>query len=108
VWDWGTGVVLGALESIDGGRTLYQFEALLAPYPVMCPACLVGAIHGTLDDGRGPGPDFLVEGGYQGVTWGGMPGEFAVSLRTPGGALAGSMRGRFENGVFVARYRIRP
>ncbi|HEX6884332.1 MAG TPA: hypothetical protein VF530_13215 [Planctomycetota bacterium] len=107
MWDLGTGVVLGTLESFEG-RQLFQLEAALAPFPVMCPACLVGRISGTLDDGRGAGPDFLLDGGYDGVTFGGGSGSFAVSLRTPGGRTVGELAGRFENGAFVARYSIRP
>lgn len=106
LWDLETGAVLGTLDSF-AGRTLYALEASLAPYPLLCPACLGGAISGTLDDGRGAGPDFLVAGGYQGVTFGGGSGSFTLSVRTPGGRTVGELAGRFEHGAFVARYSIR-
>lgn len=113
----GGAFVLGTLDALDGGPALYELRATLAPYPVMCPACVAGSISGTLDDGIGPGPDFLVLGSYVGdIAFDGGVGDFALIVKKPGGTRVGSLRGHFSDpggqgspriGSFVGRYAIR-
>jgi hypothetical protein len=109
------GFVLGTLDAIEG-TALYSIQASLVAFGVACPACVAGEVRGALDDGLGPGPDYLVEGYYSGtvVNDGGV-GEFEAILRTPGGARVGSLHGRFFDpggragpaGSFRARWALR-
>jgi hypothetical protein len=109
LWELSQGVVLGTLDTFQGGGRPLALQAMLFPFPVMCPACWVGQIAGTLDDGIGVGPDFLEEGGYAGDL---ATGAFAANLRLPDGTPAGSMRGRIQAswsgpGSFAGRYALR-
>ena len=91
----------------------YRFQGTLTDLPTPCMSCIVGTLQGTLDDGIGPSPDYVVTGLYSGiwlsgsgqfqariqsagpqpVTIGDVRGNFADSPGTPGG---GSFRGRFK------------
>jgi hypothetical protein len=109
VWDLSQGLVLGTLDTFHGSGRPLALEATLLPYPLMCPACWGGEVEGTLDDGIGTGPDFLVDGGYAGDV---AAGTFAFTLRLPDGTPAGSMRGRIQAswsgpGGFTGRYTLR-
>lgn len=108
----GLGVMAGALEDVSGSGTLYALSADLTDQPVACPACFVGLIDGVLDDGVGPGPDYLVTGVYTGTTFDGR-GTFHARLLRPGGALAGRITGRLvdapessQPGIFRGRWRL--
>jgi hypothetical protein len=105
--DWLPASIVGTFDTHGGARPL-TLEATLLPLPLMCPACLGGEIQGTLDDGVGPGPDYLVQGSYRGDL---ISGRFVLVLRNPNGTVAGSMRGRFRDpflpsGSWVARYTL--
>ena len=110
----GEGFAIGSLDTIRGGATIYAFEAVLADQGAACPACFVGLIEGTLDDGIGSGPDFVVEGTYAGLVLDGS-GWFDAEVRHPGGAPAGRLQGRFVDpegglatGAFRGRWQLRP
>jgi hypothetical protein len=107
-----SGSVLGSLEPVGGGASLYVLQATLIDLGAACPACMIGEIHGTLDDGIGPAPDYLVEGGF-GATYPGGAGTFLARVKRPNGTPAGWLRGRFEDppgspqpGSFLGRFRI--
>jgi hypothetical protein len=78
---------------------------------------VAGEVSGTLDDGVGPGPDYLVDGYYYGtVVFDGGVGELDLVLRTSAGVRVGSLHGRFSDpgglpgpvsGSFAGRYAIR-
>ena len=106
------GSVLGELDSVDGGASIYTLQAGLTDSGAMCPACIIGELHGILDDGVGPAPDFLVDGGFAGEIMGGT-GSFFASVKRPNGTPAGWIRGRFQDppsstgtGSFHGRFRI--
>jgi hypothetical protein len=77
-----------------------------------CDACVEGMIAGTLDDGIGPGPDYLVRGRYFGTIYG--FGSYRVDVFRPRGTVPiGSIRGRWVDevdesgpGEFGGRFRI--
>ena len=107
------GFVLGSLDSVDGGASIYAFQATLTDSGAACPACIVGEIHGSLDDGLGPAPDYLVDGAFFGIYPGGT-GSFRARVKRPDGTLVGWIRGRFEDppgspdtGSFLGHFRIR-
>lgn len=109
------GFVLGTLDAVEG-TALYSMQARLVASGVACPACVAGEVLGALDDGVGPGPDYLVEGYYYGtVVHDGGVGELTAVLRTPGGARVGSLQGHFSDpggmagtaGLFWARWALR-
>jgi hypothetical protein len=107
------GFMLGALYDSTGSRPLFALSARLVPSPVLCPACFLGRIEGTLDDGVGPGPDFTVRGFYTGTTFDGR-GSFDLAILRPGGARVGRIRGRLldpplspDPGIFRGTWRFR-
>jgi hypothetical protein len=107
------GFVLGTLDAVEG-TALYSIQARLVASGVACPACVAGELLGSLDDGAGPSPDYLVQGYYYGtVVYDGGVGEFEAVLRTPGGARVGALQGRFSDpggmpaGSFHARWALR-
>ncbi len=109
-----SGLALGTLDAFVGGPPAYAFVAELIPWDLACPACIGGEIYGVLDDGVGPGPDFLVEGIYTGVLFGGA-GTFRAQIKRPDGTRAGRILGSFADplgqgspGSFTGTYRIRP
>src|SRR5262245_43173725 len=79
------GQVLGTLFDSEGDLWLH-FQAGLVAAPALCQACQTGLVAGTLDDGIGSGPDFLVDGLYVGVVAYGIGlGGFDLAVRTPTG-----------------------
>ena len=74
----------------------YHFTAVLKALPVPVTMMLAGTIQGTLDDGVGPGPDYLVSGSYAGLlstvigtgTFSAQIAQPAVS--SPSGFIAGN------------------
>jgi hypothetical protein len=107
------GFVLGSLDPFDSGESSYTLQAtLLDSGLAMCPACILGKIQGTLDDGIGRGPDFLVDGFFGGDIPSGA-GTFGARVKRPNGADVGWIRGEFRDpfvsqqaGSFVGRFRI--
>lgn len=75
----------------------YHFTATLVAGPVMCPNCVAGTLQGTLDDGVGPSPDYVVLGHYSGV-WSTGKGSFSASIYRPTSAApVGSVGGTYDN-----------
>jgi len=60
------GFINGTLYLSPAGTFRYAFNATLTDVPTPCLSCISGTIAGTLDDGAGPAPDFLVKGSYDG------------------------------------------
>jgi len=98
-WDLPTGGASGlALGTFfDAGENpVLNFQAGLVAGPSLCSFCLTGLAAGTLDDGIGTGPDYLVEGVYYGVVVYGIGlGGFDLELHDPTGAAVGEMYGYF-------------
>lgn len=106
------GYMMGSLDDVSGPGMVYVLSASLVELGVACPACFAGLIDGTLDDGIGPGPDFLVMGSYYGTLPDGT-GTFRAAVLRPGGALAGRITGRLADppetsqpGIFRGRWRL--
>lgn len=108
------GFALATLPPIPAGaEPLQLFATVLPPTGLGCPECIEGRVVGVLDDGVGPGPDFLVAGEYHGFALGDQAmGVFRMAVRHPDGRRAGWIRGRFEDpagagpGTFHARIGI--
>ena len=111
----GTGLASGRWIDSTTNQTAYRFRALLTDLPTPCLSCLEGTIEGTLDDGVGASPDFVVRGRYFGAFNGGF-GQFELSvLRPGGGGLVGTAVGDFEDllgdglaGRFLGTWRVCP
>ena len=107
----GKGFLAGSVDALGGGA-LYAFDALLIDVGSPCLSCIEGTITGTLDDGIGPGPDYLVSGRYIGFFTG--EGMLQATLTRPSGVPAGRIVGRFDDtswdepGAFGGRWTIRP
>ena len=64
-----------------------------------CLACVEGEIHGFLDDGLGPAPDYIVRGSYFG-SWFSGQGDWHARIFLPLSSSAqpvGLMKGRFAD-----------
>ncbi len=104
-------------ELIEGSSTLpiYAFDAQLTDMPTPCLSCIAGRVNGVLDDGVGPGPDYVIRGEYSGAFLSGS-GSFACNVFLPGSDIrVGRIEGRFRDspansapGRFRARWRICP
>ncbi|MGQ0552852.1 MAG: hypothetical protein ACT4PU_06490 [Planctomycetota bacterium] len=95
----------------------YHFAGVLTAKPVPSSTMLAGTIQGTLDDGVGAGPDFLVVGTYSGQLSGMTgTGSFSVqtispSAATPSGAISGTFTDMLISptsapGSFTGRWKI--
>jgi hypothetical protein len=95
----------------------YHFTGVLTAKPVPSSSMLAGTIQGTLDDGVGPGPDFLVVGSYDGLLSGMTgTGHFGVQIistssAVPSGFVAGSFTDMLISptpapGTFGGRWKI--
>ena len=92
----------------------YHITGALTAYPVLCPSCIAGAIHGVLDDGVPGTPNLTVVGSYYGEFATGS-GDFSALVYSPTAAApVGKIIGRFSNppllpalGRFKAKWRIR-
>ena len=108
----GKGFLAGTFDMFGGG-TLYAFDAMLIDVPSPCLTCIEGTLVGTLDDGIGSGPDYLVTGSYLGSFFSGEGVIEATLSRPSGAAAAGRITGRFgdpssdELGAFGGRWTIR-
>ena len=111
----GTGLASGRWIDSTTNQTAYRFRALLTDVPTPCLSCLEGTIEGTLDDGVGPSPDFVVRGHYLGSFNGGS-GQFELNvLRPGGGGSVGKAVGDYEDllgdglaGRFLGTWRVCP
>ena len=92
-----------------------HFVATLTDVPSACLSCIEGTLDGTLDDGIGPGPDYVVRGHYLGSFFGGN-GQWTATI-FPAGAPqttpVGRIRGMFDDppsnagpGSFACRWMI--
>ena len=111
-WPPEAGFVLGELRDASGSLTLYALQATLTDLGAACPACFIGAIDGTLSDGVGAGPDYLVTGGYGGDYPAGA-GSFSARIHRLDGTPIGRIDGHFVDtatttGVFRGRWVIDP
>lgn len=109
----GAGQAVGVLFHGSTSTVAYTFTANLTDVPTPCLSCIEGEIDGTLDDGIGPGPDFLVRGHYRGASLNGTGWYWAQVLTPGGGTLAGRMGGTFSDpmgipgpGTFDGRWRV--
>jgi hypothetical protein len=109
------GTVDGDLYVSNATAPRYHFHASLIDVPSPCLSCIEGDIHGTLDDGIGPGPDYIVTGHYNGSFFGGR-GLWHAKVHDAAGALHGKLRGRFNDpptnvphaGHFIAQWEVSP
>lgn len=109
----GTGQLAGFLYVGSTTTIAYTFTATLTDVPTPCLSCIEGEIDGVLDDGIGPGPDFVVRGRYLGYFMSGT-GQYWAQVLTPGGAyVAGRIGGAFSDplalpgpGTFDGRWRV--
>ncbi|MFN0009633.1 MAG: hypothetical protein ACKVXR_17190 [Planctomycetota bacterium] len=105
----------GRLVDSTTHQTAYRLRALLTDVPTPCLSCLQGHIEGTLDDGIGPSPDYLVRGDYFGLFMQGT-GSFQLRVFRPSdGAVVGLVTGNFADlpgdgtiGRFLGDWRICP
>ncbi|MBI5361852.1 MAG: hypothetical protein HZA53_01655 [Planctomycetes bacterium] len=118
VWDLpltsgGNGQLTGLLFVGSTATVAYTFTATLTDVPTPCLSCIEGEVDGVLDDGIGPGPDFLVRGHYRGLFLNGT-GQYWAQVLTPTGAhVAGRIGGTFSDplalpgpGTFDGRWRV--
>jgi hypothetical protein len=111
----GTGIASGRLIDSTTNQTAYRLRALLRDVPTPCLSCLQGDIEGTLSDGVGPSPDFLVRGSYFGSFMGGS-GQFRARVLRPSNLeVVGIITGDFQDlwgdgevGRFLGDWRICP
>jgi hypothetical protein len=103
---WELPLAPGAVGSLDGVLydpsgpvLLYHFAATLNDVPTPCLSCIEGTVAGTLDDGIGPGPDYIVQGSYKGLFLNGTGTFKATIYKTIGPAFipVGRMHGVFDD-----------
>ena len=77
----------------------YRVQGTLTDIQTGCMSCVSGSLQGTLDDGSGPSPDYVVAGTYSGL-WLNGTGQFVARIQTPGGqpVAVGEIRGKFADG----------
>jgi hypothetical protein len=91
------GFIDGKLIDPVTNTGLYQFLAVLTDVPTPCLSCIAGTIDGTLDDGVGPGPDYIVIGEYTGH-WLSGRGSFEAKIVPPGSNTSvGIIKGDFSD-----------
>lgn len=95
----------------------YHFTGVLTAKPVPASSMLAGTIQGALDDGVGPGPDYLVVGSYTGLLSTVIgTGKFSAQIIKPTAAApSGIIAGNFADmlisptsapGTFSGRWKI--
>ena len=90
---YATGSAQGTLYTL-GGASVFAFRAKLTEIVSPCLSCREGDVNGTLDDGEGPGPDFLVLGHWTAGQLSGQ-GTFDTWIWKVNAPLAAPV-GRFE------------
>jgi hypothetical protein len=90
---YATGSAQGTLYTL-GGASVFAFRAQLSEIVSPCLSCREGDLNGTLDDGEGPGPDFLVLGHWTAGQLSGQ-GTFDTWIWKVSAPLAAPV-GRFE------------
>ncbi len=90
---YATGSAQGTLSTL-GGASVFAFRAQLSEIVSPCLSCREGDVNGTLDDGIGPGPDFLVLGHWTSGQLSGQ-GSFETWIWKVSAPLAAPV-GRFE------------
>jgi len=111
----------GSFGAIDGdlflnGAALYHLSGTIAEVGLACPSCRGGTYAGTLDDGVGAGPDYVVSGTWYGDFFSGkgtLQGEIFKNVG-PAQISVGKMQGRYKDpmgvpdpvGSFAARWKI--
>jgi len=99
------------------GLPLYTLDAQLTEIVSPCLSCREGDLHGTLDDGIGPGPDFVVQGHWIVSQFTGQ-GSFDATIWKPTGPAltpVGRLIGLVDDppfppgvpGTFSARWALR-
>jgi hypothetical protein len=109
------GYIDGKLIDPVTNTGLYAFTAVLTDVPTPCLSCVGGTISGTLDDGFGPAPDYVVIGEYRGL-WLSGQGTFEAKIAPPGSTVSvGKVSGTFHDapgtpgpGSFEGRWEICP
>jgi hypothetical protein len=75
----------------------YHFVATLVDVPSPCLSCVEGDVQGTLDDGSGTAPDYVVRGSYLGSFFAGA-GRFRARVFRPNQTTAvGDLVGTFQD-----------
>lgn len=91
------GYVNGTLYLDPADTYRYSFNATLTDVPSPSTSGIGGTIAGTLDDGLGPAPDFVVKGTYSGLFVTGK-GSFTCEVRTiDTGKVVGKIEGTFSD-----------
>jgi len=90
---YSTGTAEGMLDS-SGGAEVFAFRAKLTEIVTPCLSCREGDLNGTLDDGDGPAPDFVVLGHWTAGQLTGQ-GSFEAWIWKVSAPLAAPV-GRFE------------
>ncbi len=107
------GFISGTLY-LDPGHTFrFDFGATLTDVPNPSLTLLTGTIDGSLDDGFGPAPDYLVKGSYSGSVYTGA-GTFTAEIRTLTSTVpVGKIEGNFSDapgsttpGLFTGNWKI--
>ncbi|TAH38088.1 MAG: hypothetical protein EYC70_05555 [Planctomycetota bacterium] len=91
------------------GNSVFALRATLTDVVSPCLSCIEGTIQGTLDDGVGTTPDYLVYGNYRG-NFLARQGSFTALLypygsRTPTGKLNGAFRDPYSNPDVPGQFR---
>jgi hypothetical protein len=90
------GYLAGTLYLAPANTFRFSFNATLTDVPTPCLSCITGTIDGTLDDGVGPAPDYIVKGSYSGLFVSGK-GSFTCEIRTLTGTVVGKIDGTFSD-----------
>jgi hypothetical protein len=105
----------GLLTLGSGTAVAYTLSANLIDVSSPCLSCIEGELVGTLDDGIGPGPDFVVHGHYLGSFFTGSGSFRAEVLSLSGAHRVGRITGTFDDtpitpgpGTFDGRWRVCP
>jgi hypothetical protein len=107
------GFITGTLYLAPANTYRFSFDATLTDVPTPCLSCITGTIAGTLDDGFGPAPDYIVKGSYSG-TFASGKGTFTCDIRTVStDQTVGKIEGTFSDppssatpGTFKADWKI--
>jgi hypothetical protein len=106
------GYIDGVLYLAPANTYRFSFTATLTDVPSPSLSTFTGTIAGSLDDGFGPAPDYLVKGSYSGSVFTGA-GSFTCEIRTLTGSTVGKIEGTFSDppssstpGTFTGNWKI--
>jgi len=106
------GFIDGVLYLAPADTYRFSFSATLTDVPSPSLSTFTGTIEGSLDDGFGPAPDYLVKGSYSGSVFT-YQGSFTCEIRTLTGTVVGKIDGTFSDpptsttpGSFTGEWKI--